>query len=523
MTANICIDQQGRGQKLIIICVDGALPDMVQKYGFFKYRQALQWDQVTRLKSVYPSSTASAHASMLTGSYPETHGIVGNRFWLNETKGVIDRAKGSPLECLHPYERVTQTAPSLLDVFSESRQRVVAVQFPGTFSLNVEQKDSKSVYCLYLPAKELSLPLRKFSSKDSCRQAFWRFSHYGMDFDLEIRVGTHDRSDFFEVSSLDSRVICANNSEFVDVHCIDKNRAISFSLKKQKVEESSLSIYRTTAVLTLCFGSLNASKIISCQNSPHSRNIDYSAAPEHDFYESPNVVWTTQTALRLLDENPDVLLLRYSQVDHAQEYLYWYTVKGSEEQKKESLAQILEVYRAVELGIAQIMEYVGWDTPAFIFSDHGIDYVDRHIHINSLLITLEMDNYVFQGDSTCAFLYGERPITTQQYQKIKQQISKYQPWLRIASQRELEELRVYRPDRCGHLAVFCANHCEIQYGDGPVVEEVRSASHGFRPNLPTMDGIWIPLRGFEERPTSSFNITDLFSVLMNFRSLAAGC
>lgn len=78
---------------VIVVCVDGGIASLVQSHDLFRVRNS-RWKptDAMELHTVYPSSTAPAHASMLTGAPPRVHGIVGNRFWDEES---VSRSGGA--------------------------------------------------------------------------------------------------------------------------------------------------------------------------------------------------------------------------------------------------------------------------------------------------------------------------------------------------------------------------------------------------------------------------------------------
>jgi hypothetical protein len=267
-------------------------------------------------------------------------------------------------------------------------------------------------------------------------------------------------------------------------------------------------------VIALCCGSLAADKAVRAERLPHSPHIDYTANHDHTFHESPKVSWVTETALALLEDNPDALFVRYPQVDHAQEFLYWHATHGLANDSNAGREQIRSVYRAVHEGIAAIMSTVGWDTPSFIFSDHGITHVDRHVHLNQLLNEIGLGGeFVFQGDSTCAYLYGDRQVRPEELRMLQKGLQAYPTRTRIDDSGELSALRAFFSQRCGQLSVLTEPHTEFQYGSGPVVSEVCSASHGCSPELPSMNGVWIPLAGERILRASPQCLTELAQIV----------
>ncbi|MFF9819384.1 alkaline phosphatase family protein [Streptomyces sp. NPDC014006] len=149
-------------RKLVVFCIDGGVPSIVREHDLFavdQWVQGFQPSPVSALPTVFPSSTAPAHASFLTGRHPDGHGIVGNSFWSTEPVAQIKALSGNPLSSVHPYERSTLTAPSLLDWCEENGLSAAAVQFPHTFTRGEEGTAIPSVYCLYAPSRSGTVPL----------------------------------------------------------------------------------------------------------------------------------------------------------------------------------------------------------------------------------------------------------------------------------------------------------------------------------------------------------------------------
>lgn len=498
---------------MIIICVDGAVPYFVRMFKLFVYSKSPGFlKRPSALKSVYPSSTAPAHASMMTGAFPESHGIVANRFWENASSNFVSLSRGDPIATIHPYEHVSLTMPSVLSTMLARDLNVAAVQFPHTFSRSWWVDSLKSVYCVYHPSE--SKAIVRIGDR-------WIVAFREMGCNIEIALehlgqasSKIDYSDW-RVTPITSGTRVEIKSDWIDVLSYQNSNAVSFSLFIRNLNGSTLSVYRSTAVVAMCCGSLTAEDVVRSECLPHSPRIDYTVNRNHEFHESPGVSWITGTALKLLESDPDVLFVRYPQVDHAQEFLYWLATRGTAAERRESMEQVETVYQQVHEGIQAILSAAGWSTPSFIFSDHGITQVDRHVHLNQLLREADMDKeFVFQGDSTCAYLYGDRPVLDREVERLRQIFEAYPVGARIAGWDELRNLRAFHSARCGQLSVLCEAHTEFQYGPGEAVANVRSASHGCSPDLPSMDGVWVPLAGNQILKASPKCLTDLAPLIL---------
>lgn len=82
------------GPTVIVISLDGVRHDYPDKAHLPALaRMQEQGLRAGRMRPVFPSSTFSNHVSLATGTYPDRHGIVDNRFWDRE-RGLYDYEKG---------------------------------------------------------------------------------------------------------------------------------------------------------------------------------------------------------------------------------------------------------------------------------------------------------------------------------------------------------------------------------------------------------------------------------------------
>lgn len=485
-----------RSPRLVVICVDGATPEMVAAHDLFRIARGggASGHPVHRLRSVYPSSTAPAHASMLTGVRPGTHGIVGNRFWVNTPLHAI-QASQDPLASLHPYDRASLRVPSLLDRLSAAGLKVASVMFPQTFSQVQVYPLADSVFCLYSPSLASRVPLGS-ADASGAREGQFRFEQLGVSagFRITVRGNCRETADVWVAAEGGGCEWLLTTGHPANIIVRSGPSALSFALFVEDVDDRSVVLRRGTGVLVLAFGNIAAESFVCHGEVPHSPSITYTANPDHAFYEAPNAPWVTSTALRLLDERPDVLLVRYNQVDHAQEHLFGHATLGGREQRALASEQILATYQGVEEELARLLAALDPGTPCLIFSDHGIDYVEEHVHVNEAVREVGLDReFLFQGDSNCCFLYGDRPLAERERRSLLGLLASRTRAVHQAPPDELRTLGVYASDRCGQLALRSHEHVTFQYGSGPIAARVRSASHGFEPRLAAMDGIWLPL------------------------------
>lgn len=73
---------------VILLSLDGIRHDYLDLYGLPAFsRMTAEGTRADRLLPVFPSITFPTHVSLATGTYPDVHGIVGNRFWDSARSG----------------------------------------------------------------------------------------------------------------------------------------------------------------------------------------------------------------------------------------------------------------------------------------------------------------------------------------------------------------------------------------------------------------------------------------------------
>ncbi|MFI2077596.1 alkaline phosphatase family protein [Streptomyces triculaminicus] len=480
----------GRHRRLVIICIDGGLPGIIREHDFFNVSRvlpALPGTVVHELRSIYPSSTAPSHASFLTGTHPNGHGIVGNRFWEQESAAEIRRRADDPLSAFHPYEESSLTAPSLLDWFARQGAPAAAVHFPQTFSRNA-QHAIPSCYCLYAPARDLVVPL----TPDGGRVAdgLVTLSYLGHEVSLYLRLDQQTGS--LTVGGSNETAVVADGPRPIRLDIPVASGSVSVAVSCRRLDHSRIQVHLGTAVITMGFGGLDPIPGRS-GDGPASLHVEYTANPHHTFHESPRAEWVEQTALDVLKQHdPDVLFVRFNQADHAQEFLYWHAVRGSAGERSQAWQQILDVYARIDACVMRLAEALGEHAEFLFFSDHGIDYVETHLRPNHVLADLGLaDRMVFQGDSNCAYLYADAPLPAAEEQSLGRALRALDPSIGVLTPAEQGRLKLpVSSPRVGRLTVTCGQHTEFQYSDTAPRESVASASHGYLPSDSAMSGFY---------------------------------
>lgn len=476
-----------RAPRLVIVCVDGGQPATVREHGFFDLTRVLGRPQpgVNAMRTVFPSSTAPAHASLLTGCGPAGHGIVGNRFWSLEPVAGIRSAALDPLASLHAYEAASLTAPSVLDDLAAVGVRVIAVHFPHTFARAGEAGAlGPSLFCLYAPARS-AVPRPAGSTPASTetlyfrhpvRISLWRRGHAGLELQLCSAAGA-------------SPVVPVGTRPTAIEVPLPVGR-LSAAVTVSENGDGSVTVLLGTAGLVMPAGRV-AADVLGRLGPACSATPSYDVGWDTAFHETPSVSWVRDAALALAAAGqPDVLLVRFNQADHAQENVYWLAARGSGAESDRARALIIGAYAAIDQAVREIAAEFGPDTRYLIFSDHGIDHVDQHIRPNAILAGLGWDDrMIIQGDSNVAYLYAQSPPRRQERERLAAELALLGVPAWVATHQEVRRagLPAGHP-RLGHLVLMCGRHCEFQYSPGPPVVQVQAASHGFGPAGPAMRG-----------------------------------
>nr|WP_170176470.1 alkaline phosphatase family protein [Lentzea flaviverrucosa] len=464
--------------------MDGGVPATIREHGFFAYQRRLRGvprSGPVPLRSVFPSSTAPAHASFLTGVHPGEHGIIGNRFFGTESAEVIRGLAANPYLSVHPYESSSMTAPSLVDWFAERDARQAAVHFPQTFSR--DGNGIPSLYCLYAPARQVQVEAAEEHAV---------LTYFGHDVHIRVTRPASEQAhvEIIGPGSSGRAVVGRGAPARVDVTLPIGELSVPVSLGDVAGNEVRLLV--GTAVLVIKSGGIALPSAPGA--GPSSLELSYPASTGHDFHESPRAEWVRDTVLHAVDAHrPHVLFARFNQADHAQEFLHWHAVRAGSAESAAARTQILDTYSLIDNCIGEIIGHIGADADYVFFSDHGIDYVETHLAPNAVLADLGLaDRFVFQGDSNVAYLYGERPPSPAELTAVVRAVCAVDDTIQPMDQDALRAHLLWTGSpRTGHFAISCGAHREFVYSPGSgATERVRSASHGYFPSHPAMSGFF---------------------------------
>ena len=91
--------QDGPARRILIIVVDGLRPDYVTREAMPRLvRLGERGIVFTAHHSVVPTVTRVNGSSLVTGAYPETHGLLGNAIYIPSVSALTERLDNSRLD-----------------------------------------------------------------------------------------------------------------------------------------------------------------------------------------------------------------------------------------------------------------------------------------------------------------------------------------------------------------------------------------------------------------------------------------
>jgi predicted AlkP superfamily pyrophosphatase or phosphodiesterase len=121
----------------LVIVVDGLRPDYVTEDVMPRlYRLGRRGIVFTAHHSVFPTVTRVNASSFVTGSYPETHGLLGNTIYIPSvsTTRVLDTGEREDLEAVERAEGRLLTAPTLGEILQRAGRKLMGVSSGSTGS-----------------------------------------------------------------------------------------------------------------------------------------------------------------------------------------------------------------------------------------------------------------------------------------------------------------------------------------------------------------------------------------------------
>jgi predicted AlkP superfamily pyrophosphatase or phosphodiesterase len=135
--AALAIHAQSPRRTQLLIVVDGLRPDYVTSDVMPRLTRLGQRGIVfTAHHSVFPTVTRVNVSSMVTGAYPETHGLLGNTIYIpsaNATRG-LDTGERGNLEAVERSEGKLLTAPTLGEILRANGRTLLGISSGATGS-----------------------------------------------------------------------------------------------------------------------------------------------------------------------------------------------------------------------------------------------------------------------------------------------------------------------------------------------------------------------------------------------------
>ncbi|HTR78930.1 MAG TPA: alkaline phosphatase family protein [Gemmatimonadaceae bacterium] len=101
-------------RRVILVVLDGLRPDAIERFDLHHLNRLQEnGASTTRARTVTPSITASAMASLFTGVRPERHGLVSDRFHIPRAAGALNPMPRVLLEANYPTAAFVTEIPIL--------------------------------------------------------------------------------------------------------------------------------------------------------------------------------------------------------------------------------------------------------------------------------------------------------------------------------------------------------------------------------------------------------------------------
>lgn len=111
-------------QRVVLVVLDGLRPDAIPRFGLTQLSELVQEGAATMFaRTVSPSVTACAMASLLTGAAPERHGLRSDRFYLPRSRGPLHPLPQTLAAHGYPTSAFLAAMPAL---FTGVAQRIAA-------------------------------------------------------------------------------------------------------------------------------------------------------------------------------------------------------------------------------------------------------------------------------------------------------------------------------------------------------------------------------------------------------------
>src|SRR6476646_6282187 len=130
--------QDGPGRRILIIVVDGLRPDYVTREAMPRlFRLGERGIVFSAHHSVVPTVTRVNGSSLVTGAFPETHGLLGNTIYIPSVSRtrVLDTSKREDLQEVERADGRLLTAPTLGEILEKAGRKLLAIGSGSTGSV----------------------------------------------------------------------------------------------------------------------------------------------------------------------------------------------------------------------------------------------------------------------------------------------------------------------------------------------------------------------------------------------------
>ncbi len=152
---------RGRSRYILLISIDGLAFDTFRRYrqDFPNLNTLARRGFWAPLQTSFPSSTWTAHTTIITGQYPRFHGVLGNR-WMEYFKNVIFPYQYDIVE----WDRRARTY-ALYDLAWKKKWKVAALNWPATQKARIFYNFPEIMYDNFIAYRYISSPLKKIIAK----------------------------------------------------------------------------------------------------------------------------------------------------------------------------------------------------------------------------------------------------------------------------------------------------------------------------------------------------------------------
>ena len=461
---------------VLVVSIDGAVAERTRRSGLTDRLTKLGLTitrPITRIRSVFPSSTAPAHQSIVTGLDPLQHGITGNFMPPQRCSDGAQTATWrhyDPTQWLGPYLR-HPALPSLASTLDACNVRWSSVHFPGL--VDPQSSNSNATHDLLLYGPDLAFAANVAGASPT-GQLFAR--------EFSILAG-NCASPSLRSGDAIIAPISADNPGPLTWYAHD---GFHIGGVWKTLPKSSKATHVLTSPM-MAVGSLsNASVLPSDPRRASCTGANASAyLPDND---TPGLQWLLEHCLRVVEqERPEVLFARFNHTDHVQELLEWATkLEPDQSRRADATNTVHNTYSAVAEAVGTLASAINDLTDVIVISDHGITPATEQLTHEWICSRISPGNSweLVSCDSSLIRVRMEPPQELC-YPAIRS-LARYGIDVRLETPSNPMSRRTYSDPI---LSIHGAAPVEFVVGDGPP-RSVKIGAHGYQPTLTDMDAVF---------------------------------